>query len=34
MFEMWVLFLKYESDVSPITLAVGIAQCSFDPYKP
>jgi hypothetical protein len=29
MFRMWVLFLKSLGDVTPITLDVGIAQCSF-----
>ncbi len=28
MFRMWLLFLKYFSDVSPITFYVGIAQWS------
>jgi hypothetical protein len=29
MFKMCVLFKKISSDVSPITLDVSIAQCSF-----
>ncbi len=29
MFRIWGLFLKSLGDVNPITLDVGIAQCSF-----